>query len=225
MERDTFGERQVRVYPSAHGGNDYAGDELCVAVPLVTAGVESREAEVGTGKSFQGPTGLQRYSLRDMMKVQGPAVTLDKTKADGVSWEQLPPPQTEGLARGGVREIGGAAVNNGKVFRVTRGSSRTVDHKEIKLLFGSDVQFVRQAFLPDSRAGQALSQARIPDVRPITVGLPSQPVVEMRDQPRPFGEERFLGKLHGFVEPGGHTAALLGIKRHDERSCLGIMRI
>ena len=36
--------------------------------------------------------------------------------ADGVSWEQLPPPQTEGLARGGVREIGGAAVINGKVY-------------------------------------------------------------------------------------------------------------
>jgi len=35
---------------------------------------------------------------------------------DGLNWEALPPPETEGLARGGVRELGGAAVINGKVY-------------------------------------------------------------------------------------------------------------
>jgi len=62
---------------------------LMVAVPLVAAGVESRGAEVGTSKSFKGPTGLQLYSLRDMMKMQGPAVTLDKTKAYGFKYVEV----------------------------------------------------------------------------------------------------------------------------------------
>lgn len=35
---------------------------------------------------------------------------------NGLDWEALPPPATEGLARGGVRELGGAAVINGKVY-------------------------------------------------------------------------------------------------------------
>jgi sugar phosphate isomerase/epimerase len=45
--------------------------------------------DVGAGKSFRGPTGLQLYSLRDMMKQQGPAATLDKTKALGFKYVEV----------------------------------------------------------------------------------------------------------------------------------------
>lgn len=48
-----------------------------------------RSEEVGAGKSFKGPTGLQLYSLRDMMKTQGPAATLDKTKEFGFKYVEV----------------------------------------------------------------------------------------------------------------------------------------
>jgi len=44
---------------------------------------------VGTGAKYKGPTGLQLYSLRDMMKSQGPAATLDKTKAFGFKYVEV----------------------------------------------------------------------------------------------------------------------------------------
>ena len=44
---------------------------------------------VGAGKSFKGPTGLQLYSLREMMKAQGPAVTLDKAKEYGFKYVEV----------------------------------------------------------------------------------------------------------------------------------------
>jgi sugar phosphate isomerase/epimerase len=46
-------------------------------------------AEVGVSKSYRGPTGLQLYSLRDMMKNQGPAATLDKAKALGFKYVEV----------------------------------------------------------------------------------------------------------------------------------------
>lgn len=44
---------------------------------------------VGTSKCYKGPTGLQLYSLRDMMKAQGPAATLDKAKAFGFKYVEV----------------------------------------------------------------------------------------------------------------------------------------
>ena len=60
-----------------------------LAVPLLLASGVSEAAEVGAGKSYKGPTGLQLYSLRDMMKTQGLAVTLDKTKAYGFKYVEV----------------------------------------------------------------------------------------------------------------------------------------
>lgn len=62
---------------------------LLVAVPLVLASGRSEAAEVGAGQSYKGPTGLQLYSLRDMLKTQGPAVMLDKTKAYGFKYVEV----------------------------------------------------------------------------------------------------------------------------------------
>ena len=38
---------------------------------------------------YQGPTGLQLYSLRDMMKTEGPAATLDKARAFGFKYVEV----------------------------------------------------------------------------------------------------------------------------------------
>lgn len=46
-------------------------------------------AEVGTSKSFRGPVGLQLYSLRDMMKQQGPTAVLDQTKQWGFKYVEV----------------------------------------------------------------------------------------------------------------------------------------
>ena len=46
-------------------------------------------AEVGAGKSFKGPTGLQLYSLRDMLKTQGPLAVLDKAQAYGFKYVEV----------------------------------------------------------------------------------------------------------------------------------------
>ena len=48
-----------------------------------------KAAEVGTGKAYKGPTGIQLYSLRDMMKSQGPAATLDKAKEMGFKYVEV----------------------------------------------------------------------------------------------------------------------------------------
>ena len=58
----------------------------CGVVALVVAGVMVGVAwadGVGQSKSFQGPTGLQLYSLRDMFKAQGVPATLDKVQQWG----------------------------------------------------------------------------------------------------------------------------------------------
>ncbi len=61
---------------------------LLSAVVVFTARVFSAD-DVGVGPSFKGPTGLQLYSLRDMMKKQGPIVTLDKAKAFGFKYVEV----------------------------------------------------------------------------------------------------------------------------------------
>ena len=45
--------------------------------------------DVGTSKSYHGPTGLQLYSLRDMQKKQGVEATLDKAVALGFKYVEV----------------------------------------------------------------------------------------------------------------------------------------
>lgn len=45
--------------------------------------------DVGTSKSYHGPTGLQLYSLRDMQKAQGVEATLDKAAALGFKYVEV----------------------------------------------------------------------------------------------------------------------------------------
>ena len=59
------------------------------ALFLVGCANGPKAAEVGTGKAFKEPTGIQLYSLRDMMKSQGPAVTLDKAKEMGFKYVEV----------------------------------------------------------------------------------------------------------------------------------------
>ena len=61
---------------------------LIAAAPLVFCN-GSGAAEIGTSKSYTGPTGLQLYSLRDMLKTQGPAVMLDKSKTLGFKYVEV----------------------------------------------------------------------------------------------------------------------------------------
>jgi sugar phosphate isomerase/epimerase len=45
--------------------------------------------DVGQGKSFKGPTGLQLYSFRDMAEKEGVEAMLDKTKALGFKYVEV----------------------------------------------------------------------------------------------------------------------------------------
>ncbi len=45
--------------------------------------------DVGTSKSYHGPTGLQLYSLRDMQKAEGVEATLDKAVALGFKYVEV----------------------------------------------------------------------------------------------------------------------------------------
>ena len=45
--------------------------------------------DVGTSKSYRGPTGLQLYSLRDMQKAQGVEATLDQAVALGFKYVEV----------------------------------------------------------------------------------------------------------------------------------------
>jgi sugar phosphate isomerase/epimerase len=56
---------------------------LAVACCLAVAG------DVGTSKSYHGPTGLQLYSLRDMQTAQGVEATLDKAAAFGFKYVEV----------------------------------------------------------------------------------------------------------------------------------------
>lgn len=58
-------------------------------VSFVLVGSLAVAAEVGAGKSFRGPTGLQLYSLRDMQKAEGTIAMLDKTKAFGFKFVEV----------------------------------------------------------------------------------------------------------------------------------------
>ena len=62
---------------------------VSVFLSTVFAGGVAMTGEVGAGKSFHGPTGLQIYSLREMQKAEGPLAVLDKAKALGFKYVEL----------------------------------------------------------------------------------------------------------------------------------------
>ena len=61
---------------------------MASVLPVLACGM-AMAGDVGVSKSFKGPTGLQLYSLRDMMKAQGPAATLDKAKSLGFKYVEV----------------------------------------------------------------------------------------------------------------------------------------
>lgn len=60
-----------------------------VVVALVAACGDASAADVGQGKSFKGPTGLQLYSLRNVFKEQGVEAALDIAKRWGFKYVEV----------------------------------------------------------------------------------------------------------------------------------------
>jgi sugar phosphate isomerase/epimerase len=60
-----------------------------VAGVLAFAATSSPGADAGTGKSFQGPVGLQLYSLRAQFTANGVPKTLDTVKQFGIKYAEL----------------------------------------------------------------------------------------------------------------------------------------
>ena len=58
---------------------------------LILVGIVGSHPSVAASAEgvYQGPTGLQLYSLREMMKTQGPAATLDKAQAFGFKYVEV----------------------------------------------------------------------------------------------------------------------------------------
>ena len=59
------------------------------AIATATACNHASAAEVGQGKSFHGPTGLQLYSLREMFKKRGVTDTLDLVQQWGFKYVEV----------------------------------------------------------------------------------------------------------------------------------------
>lgn len=127
---------------------------------------------VGTGKGFKGPTGLQLYSLRDMMKAQGPAATLDKAKAFGFKYVEVadlggwsPAEFKAQLERRGLVPIGKhypygqlrddiqGVIRNAKALRLPYAGCAWIDHKG-----PFDEKQCREAAAVFNRAGEALAK-------------------------------------------------------------------
>ena len=79
---------------------------------LATTGITA--AETGTGKSFQGPVGLQLYSLRAQFAANGAPKTLDTVKGFGIRYAELagtynlkPEQLTQLLADRGIKAVSG----------------------------------------------------------------------------------------------------------------------
>ena len=64
-----------------------SGLGVLLALAVVSSG--SSAAEVGQGKSYRGPTGLQLYSLRDQFKEQGVAPVLDQVRDWGFRYVEV----------------------------------------------------------------------------------------------------------------------------------------
>jgi sugar phosphate isomerase/epimerase len=87
---------------------------LFTAAVLALATIRITAAEAGTGKSFQGPVGLQLYSLRAQFAANGVPKTLDAVKGFGIRYAELagtynlkPEQLTKLLADRGIKAVSG----------------------------------------------------------------------------------------------------------------------
>ena len=87
---------------------------LFTAAVLALATIRITAAEAGTGKSFQGPVGLQLYSLRAQFAANGVPKTLDTVKGFGIRYAELagtynlkPEQLTKLLADRGIKAVSG----------------------------------------------------------------------------------------------------------------------
>src|SRR5436309_10618494 len=85
---------------------------VCSATLVMVEPANSTAAE-GTGPSFQGPVGLQLYSLREQFKKDVPG-TLDEVKSFGIKYAELagtydmPPEKFKAeLAKRGIEAVSG----------------------------------------------------------------------------------------------------------------------
>ena len=60
-----------------------------IIAALALAATSAAAADVGIGKSFQGPVGLQLYSLRAQFAANGVPKTLDTVKGFGIRYAEL----------------------------------------------------------------------------------------------------------------------------------------
>jgi sugar phosphate isomerase/epimerase len=87
---------------------------LFTAAALVMLATGATAADAGTGKSFQGPVGLQLYSLRAQFAANGVPKTLDTVKGFGIRYAELagtynlkPEQLTKLLADRGIKAVSG----------------------------------------------------------------------------------------------------------------------
>jgi sugar phosphate isomerase/epimerase len=87
---------------------------LFTVAALVMLATGATAADAGTGKSFQGPVGLQLYSLRAQFAANGVPKTLDTVKSFGIRYAELagtynlkPEQLTKLLADRGIKAVSG----------------------------------------------------------------------------------------------------------------------
>ena len=87
---------------------------LLTAAAMVMLATGATAADAGTGKSFQGPVGLQLYSLRAQFAANGVPKTLDTVKGFGIRYAELagtynlkPEQLTKLLADRGIKAVSG----------------------------------------------------------------------------------------------------------------------
>jgi sugar phosphate isomerase/epimerase len=87
---------------------------LLTAAAMVMLATGATAADAGTGKSFQGPVGLQLYSLRAQFAANGVPKTLDSVKGFGIRYAELagtynlkPEQLTKLLADRGIKAVSG----------------------------------------------------------------------------------------------------------------------
>jgi len=85
-----------------------------IIAALALAATSAAAADVGIGKSFQGPVGLQLYSLRAQFAANGVPKTLDTVKGFGIRYAELagtynlkPEQLTKLLADRGIKAVSG----------------------------------------------------------------------------------------------------------------------
>lgn len=129
-------------------------------------------ADIGASKSYKGPTGLQLYSLRDMMKTKGPAATLDKARDFGFKYVEVadlggwsPAEFKAQLAQRGLVPIGkhfpfgqlrsdiGGVIRVAKALGIPYVGCAWIDHQG-----AFDETQCREAAAVFNRAGEALAK-------------------------------------------------------------------